>query len=428
MRFAVHWPASAVASPRFHGVPRRNVPGRVYVGVTGELAGHASKEGLALAALRCDVPARAAPLRRVRGWYFLDSPRCFVFQATNQDSPARPLNAPVQAALLRHVSTRLVNSALRGAGHRLDLQVLDADHVEASREASAGLLCPVPAPVGLPRHHARDLRPGPGAVGRSAPGVCQLALQANQSGLLAWSKAGAAKEFPGRQGRTDGHAPIDADDRARFRCWNRPRDMGERDVPAAHAVPCKTEGPHAVWHRARQSEPHPSCLRNLDLGAVAVQLPHVTGTDRNDAEPLVPVGLTPRRSAANASEEVLHGLAVIPDRLLLNDHGPGGEPWIIGSGLGQLPTAFGEAGHLPPSRSPFVFLLDAQVPHVSRVHTVSQQYGLLFGSWLESVPGHTKIVAANTGQEDVMPKIWPCHVRLRFSPRSEVRGVQWRLL
>ena len=41
VRFAVHGPGNPVASPRSHGVPRRDVDGRVHVRVAGETAGSA---------------------------------------------------------------------------------------------------------------------------------------------------------------------------------------------------------------------------------------------------------------------------------------------------------------------------------------------------------------------------------------------------
>jgi hypothetical protein len=47
-RFAVHRPGNPVASPRSHGVPRRDVDGRVHVSVTSETAGSAPEHGLAL--------------------------------------------------------------------------------------------------------------------------------------------------------------------------------------------------------------------------------------------------------------------------------------------------------------------------------------------------------------------------------------------
>ena len=49
MRFAVHGPSYPVASPRSHGMPRPDVPGRVHVGV-GAAVG-APKDVLALARL-----------------------------------------------------------------------------------------------------------------------------------------------------------------------------------------------------------------------------------------------------------------------------------------------------------------------------------------------------------------------------------------
>ena len=51
MRFAVQGPGNPVASPRSHGVPRRDVPGRVHIRVVGVSAGGAP-EGLA------EVPQR----------------------------------------------------------------------------------------------------------------------------------------------------------------------------------------------------------------------------------------------------------------------------------------------------------------------------------------------------------------------------------
>jgi hypothetical protein len=62
LRFAVHWPGIPVASPRIHGVPRRDVPGSVNVRVAGVSAGRAAEGGLALARPPVHVPARRAPL------------------------------------------------------------------------------------------------------------------------------------------------------------------------------------------------------------------------------------------------------------------------------------------------------------------------------------------------------------------------------
>jgi hypothetical protein len=94
LRFAVHRPAQWQASPRGHGTPCRDVPGRVHVRVAGVSAGPATEDGLALARLRIDGAAR------------------------------RP-------------------------NHGSDLQVLNTDHVEAAGQIGGGLPGPVPAPVCL---------------------------------------------------------------------------------------------------------------------------------------------------------------------------------------------------------------------------------------------------------------------------------------
>src|SRR6266571_7886188 len=64
LRFAVHRPGNPVASPRSHGVPRRDVPRRVHVRVAGVTAGSAPEDGLALTRVLVHLPARRAPLAR----------------------------------------------------------------------------------------------------------------------------------------------------------------------------------------------------------------------------------------------------------------------------------------------------------------------------------------------------------------------------
>ena len=67
MRFAVHRPGNPVASPRSHGVPRRDVPGRIHICVAGETAGRALEDGLTLARLRIRRARRHQRLRRDDG-------------------------------------------------------------------------------------------------------------------------------------------------------------------------------------------------------------------------------------------------------------------------------------------------------------------------------------------------------------------------
>ena len=86
-----------------HRMPCGDVPGRVHISVAGEIAGDAGEEGLALAALRCDMPARRATLARVRGTDLLHPAGCLVLQAAHQQAPARGQDAPVQAGFLSDI-------------------------------------------------------------------------------------------------------------------------------------------------------------------------------------------------------------------------------------------------------------------------------------------------------------------------------------
>ena len=143
LRFAVRRPGYPVASPRSHGVSRRDVPCRVHVGVAGEIAGHAGEESLALAALRCDVPARRATLARERGIDLLYPAGSLVFQPSYQSAPSLPHDLAVQPGLLADVLARFFDSSACRTGHVLDAQVFDADHVEPTREIGADFLAPV---------------------------------------------------------------------------------------------------------------------------------------------------------------------------------------------------------------------------------------------------------------------------------------------
>src|SRR5436190_7877125 len=106
LRFAVHPLRQPGASPRSHGVPRRDVDGRVHVGVTGKATGHAAVQGLALAAARCYVPARRATLARKGGMNPLHSSWGLVLQAAHHQPPPGSQDASVQPSLSPDVTTR----------------------------------------------------------------------------------------------------------------------------------------------------------------------------------------------------------------------------------------------------------------------------------------------------------------------------------
>jgi hypothetical protein len=130
VRFAVHGPGNPVASPRSHGVPRRDVPGRVHIRVASVSAGGAPEDGLARTRLRVHPPARRAPLAGERRRYLLDSAGCLLFQTPDQQTPLRPQDAPVESSLLADVPARVLPRAFRRSGHIPDLEVFHRDHVK----------------------------------------------------------------------------------------------------------------------------------------------------------------------------------------------------------------------------------------------------------------------------------------------------------
>jgi hypothetical protein len=99
LRFAVHGPGNPVASPRSHGVPRRDIPGCIHVSIAGETAGSAPEDGLARARLRIHLPARRAALTRVLRLNSLYSAWSFRLEAAYQQTPSRPKDFTVEPGL-----------------------------------------------------------------------------------------------------------------------------------------------------------------------------------------------------------------------------------------------------------------------------------------------------------------------------------------
>ena len=284
-RFAVHRLAWRRASPRSHGVPRRDVPGRVQVGVAGEATDHACEESLALAALRCDVPARAGTLTCERGADSLNPAGGLVFQPAHQFAPARSHNRSVEPGLGPYIPARLGNGATRRTGHACDLEILDPDHVEPAGKAGARLFAPVLASVGLVA-----LQPGDGQLdgptpvaGALRPG--KLALKPQKPTLAGWAKTGDGQHLAGGQRGRDGNAPIDPDHFAVPRSGNWFGNCCEGDMPVASSVICYPVGLDAIGDWPRAAEPHPADLRNPDRGNLPAQRAHMPGSDPYDAEP-----------------------------------------------------------------------------------------------------------------------------------------------
>jgi hypothetical protein len=150
LRFAVHRPGIPAASPRSHGVPRRDIHSRVHISMAGVSAGSAPEDGLALARLRIHLPARRAPLARKRRIDLLYPARRLLFQAAHHQAPRGSQDLPVQPGFLPDPAARTLPVAFRGPGHVPDPQVFDQDQVEPLGDVRRRLLGPVLAPVRLP--------------------------------------------------------------------------------------------------------------------------------------------------------------------------------------------------------------------------------------------------------------------------------------
>ena len=397
MRFAVHWPGSPVASPRSHGVPRRDIPGRVHISVAGVSAGGAPEEGLILTRLRVHMPARRAPLARERGVDLLRPAGRLVLQAADQQAPPGRQDAPVQAGLGADVPPRHRTGSPGRAGHAADLQVLDADHIKPPGQVRAGLLGPVLAPVGFACPQPGDGELHSRTAVRAAPGPGQPTLQAPQSAALVPEKAGGVQQVAGGQGGRYCYAPVDAHHRAIARRRDRCGDGGEGDIPAACPVHRHPVGLHAPRYGAGPAEPHPPGLRHPDLTGFSVKPPHIPlpPAPAHDPESLVPPGLAPGRPPGRVAqvEERAHGPGEIPQRLLLHHLAARRQPRVLRPCGGKLPTLLQVARRARSARMPVLVLLDREVPHISSMRAVAPQHRLLGGRGEQPVPGHANTLA-----------------------------------
>jgi hypothetical protein len=134
LRFAVHGLSNPIASPRSHGVPRRDVSCRVHVSVERETAGHAPEGGLTLARLPVHLAARATALTGKRGVCLMDPARGLLVQAADQQSPPRRQNLPIQSGLLARSLHGVVSGPPGTPRHVLDMQIFDADQIEPASQ------------------------------------------------------------------------------------------------------------------------------------------------------------------------------------------------------------------------------------------------------------------------------------------------------
>ena len=397
MRFAVLPPRHPRASPRSHGVPRRDVPGSVHIGIAGETAGGAPEGGLALARLRVHLPTRRAALTRERGIDILYPAGSFMLQAAHEQAPPGSQDLPVEPGLLTDIAPRMLARAFSGSGHLLDLEVFDADHIEPPGDVCAGLFRPVLAPVRLASTQPGDSEPYPLPTFRASLGAGELPLQSQQPGSLTRGQAGHAQQFTRRESRGHCHAPVDTHGLTVARCRDRIRDGGEGDMPASCPVHGYPVGLRTRWYGAGPAKPHPASFRYPDVACLPAQASYIPLLPAvpDNAESLIPSGLAPRRRSGWVPriEECGHGLGEVPQRLLLYHSGSRSQPWVVRAGDGELPTLRKVARSARTAGFPPGVLLDREVPHVSRLRAVVPQYRFLGGRRGQAIPGHTNTIA-----------------------------------
>ena len=418
MRFTVRRPPTGEVSPCGHRPPGGDVACSVDVGVTPSgSAGFALEDRLALAVSRCDVPTRGATLRRVCSRDLLDPAEGLVLQTRDEQAPSTSADRAIEPAFLRDSRTWLFRGAARGARHRPHVEVLDPDHVEPPRQVGAGLLDPVLTPIPLAGFQFRDRSfRRPVTVG-TPPATGQPLLQHLQPLRLSWSKARRAEQLAGRQRRGHGDTAVDAYHAAVTRTGDRVGDVRERDMPTTSPITSNPVGPDTLGHRPREAKPHGTDLRYPDPTKTVVQPPDVMRFHSDLSKPFMHPGLAPCRAAVRASEEAVHGLREISQRLLLHCLAPGPKPRVLGAGLRQLGGLLPIAGSLA-ARLPVLLLLDRQVPDIPRISAVRQQRLLLVRGRQQSKPRHIRTVTATT---DIGGRRTPAPVGISLVPGPKLR-------
>jgi hypothetical protein len=412
---------------RFHGVPRRDVPRRVHVGVAGVAAGRAQEESLALATLAVHVPTRRAALARIRGTNSLDSPGSLLLDSPDQQAPSGTMDATVQSSLLADVASGSFGGSFCRADHRPHVQVLKANHVEAASESRACLLAPVPSSVGIERLHMRDSGLDLLTSIRATSGFGQLPLQSQQPSPLTWLKAWTVQHLARRKCCRYCDAPVNADDRPGPRARNRHGGRSERNMPSARTVTGDPKRPYAFRNRPGPTEPHPARFRDVHLGPVPVQAPHIGRSNVHNPETLVATRLPPRRPAVRAVEIASHGLVVIADCLLLDNRAALCQPRIVRTGFGQLAASLYKARHPASATTPTRSLLNAEVPYVAGVGAMPEQRGFLPACRLKAVPErHTNILAIHDTMSESMYEVQPCLKGSSDLYLPNHRSLRWR--
>ena len=412
MRFAVHRPGIPDASPRSHGVSRRDVPSRVHVSVVGETTGRTDEARLTLARLRIHVSACRTSLARKRRFDLFQSAGRFVLQPTHQQSPTGGQDLTVEPSFGQDVPPGILPCAARGSAHGPDLEVFNADNVETPRDPCAGLLHPVLPPVRFPGAHPSYSALGPPAAVRSSLGAGQPSLQALETCALPCGQARNMQQFPGRQSSRHDYSAVDTHGLAVLRWRDRIRNGREGHMPPPCVVQGHPIGLRAHRHVAGPAEPHPSGLRYPNLADMAGQAAHVPllSAPPYDPEPLMPSGLAPRRSTSWVLrvEERGRCLGEIPQRLLLHRLGTCSQPWELRPSSGELPALLHIARSALSAGTPMLVLLDGQVPDEPGMGAVVPQHRFLGGRRTQPVPRHTNTLSIDSDiSKEVKRRVLP---------------------
>jgi len=306
--------------------------------------------------------------------------------------------------MLRFAVHRPGNPVASPHSHRLD-----ADHLEPARQISADLLTPVFSGVSLPGPKPgggeSDLGPAVAATFRAG----QPALQQAQAPFTRLAQPGTVQQFSSRQRCAYGHAAVHANDLAGARAWDGLGNRSERHVPPTRAVQGDPERLHTIGDDAGPPEPDPAAFRDEHLPRFPVQPAHAFGSDRNDTESFVAYGLAPCRLAVGASEEVLHGLVKVAERLLLHHLTAGRQPCVFPPRSSQLPALLQVARRVHPARTPPRLLLAGEVPHKASVRAMLAQDCFLSSRRNQAITRHTKTLASTPDTpEEVKRRVIPC--------------------
>ena len=401
MRFAVHGPGFPVASPRSHGVPRRDVSGRIQISVAGETAGRADEARLALARLRIHVPARRASLTGERGTYLLHAAGRLVLQSAYQQPPTRCHDLAVEPGFLADIPARIPGRAPGRARHGSELEILDSDHVKPARDVGGDLLGPVLAGICLAGsqpgygqlHSASSVRP------RASAG--EPALEASQPFLASAAQSWHGQQLAGRQGSTNSYSAVDADSLSISRACDRARGSSKGDVPAPGAIagdPVRPWCPPVLRGTSGTAPIRPSgyapgqhCGTRAGRPSVARAVPRYgilrfRSAFRDDG----------RRAGFAGSKEAVTAWVKSRKACCCTIWEPAASHRVLGAGGCELAALFEVARGALPARAPVPVLLDGQVPHVPGLRAVVTQRSLLDRRWKQTIAGHANTLATTT--------------------------------